>query len=426
MRRLTLGFLLLGWSSVWALSPAEVVILVNRNEPAGAPIAAYYCQKRNVPTANVVTLDLPKGEDISRADYDAKLAKPLRTLLKEKFPHAQVLLSVYGVPLRVGEAPPSAAETKAKAELAIELAAARAAHEAQSAPADKAAAAAKVRQLEDRERTLNRRESQAAVDSELMLVLWPEYELARWLINPLFWQVSSAERRRAAPVLMTARLDGPTPALAQALVDRAVAGEAAHLAGKVYVDARGIAFDAKNDAAGLGYGGFDESMREMARLLESKGKFTVVLDDKPELFKPQSCPDCALYCGWYSHANFIDCCTFAPGAVAWHLASSEAVSLRQAKSKLWCPRLLEAGVAVTIGPVAEPYTLAFPKPAEFFGFLATGDYTVVECFARTTLLTSWQMTLIGDPLYNPFAKQPRLQLADVQPSPKGVKSPLRP
>ena len=52
---------------------------------------------------------------------------------------------------------------------------------------------------------------------------------------------------------------------------------------------------------------------------------------------------------------------------------------------------------------------------------ATGKYTVAECFARTTLLTSWQMTLVGDPLYNPFKNKPRLTEADVVPSPKGLK-----
>ena len=38
---------------------------------------------------------------------------------------------------------------------------------------------------------------------------------------------------------------------------------------------------------------------------------------------------------------------------------------------MWCPNLLKKGVAATVGPVAEPYTIGFPKPSEFFGALAT-------------------------------------------------------
>ena len=117
--------------------------------------------------------------------------------------------------------------------------------------------------------------------------------------------------------------------------------------------------------------------------------------------------------------NFVDCCEYVPGAVAWHLASSEAVTLRNPDSKVWCPNLLKKGVCATLGPVAEPYTVGFPKPAEFFGFLATGEYTLVECYARTVLMCSWMTVLVGDPLYNPFKKNPKLKVDDVVPSPKG-------
>ena len=65
--------------------------------------------------------------------------------------------------------------------------------------------------------------------------------------------------------------------------------------------------------------------------------------------------------------------------------------------------------------------MGFPKPAEFFGFLVTGEYTLVECYSRTLVLTSWMTTLIGDPLYNPFKNNPRMKSDKVHPSPKGGK-----
>ncbi len=88
---------------------------------------------------------------------------------------------------------------------------------------------------------------------------------------------------------------------------------------------------------------------------------------------------------------------------------------RNSGARTFCSKALCA----TLGPVGEPYTIGFPKPEEFFGFLATGKYTLVECYARTLNLTSWMCTLIGDPLYNPYKAAPKLKASQVHPSPKG-------
>jgi uncharacterized protein (TIGR03790 family) len=190
----------------------------------------------------------------------------------------------------------------------------------------------------------------------------------------------------------------------------------------VVIDARGIAFDpnAKGDI-GTGYAGYDQSFREAAALLESAG-LDVTLDDKGAVLPPGSAKGVAIYCGWYSRGKFVDSCEYVPGAIGWHLASSEAGTLRRPGTQIWCPNLLKKGVCVTLGPVAEPYTIGFPKPAEFFGFLATGKYTLVETYARTMHWCSWMTVLVGDPLYNPFKKTPKLKVADVLPSPKGGRS----
>jgi uncharacterized protein (TIGR03790 family) len=216
---------------------------------------------------------------------------------------------------------------------------------------------------------------------------------------------------------MTCRLDGPSPDIAKRLVDDAIAVEAKGLTGRVVVDARGIGFDPKGKDTGHGYAGYDQSMRDMAALF-GKTPLPVTLDDKDPVLPAGAAKGVALYCGWYSHANFVDCCEYVPGAIAWHLASSEAVTLRRADSKVWCPNLLRKGVAATLGPVAEPYTVGFPKPAEFFGFLAAGD-TLVEAYSKSVLFCSWMTVLVGDPLYAPFAKAPLLKPTDVEPSPRG-------
>ncbi len=424
MRR-TLAFaFLVVCSPAFALEPADVWIIVNKNVPESRQVADHYIAKRGVPKTNVITLDLPKGEDISRGDYDTKFAEPIRVALKDKKDAAKVLLTTYGVPLRVGPQEPSEEQKKELEKLqplreAAKKKVAEAEKNKDADPKALAAAKAELGDLELRDRKLRNGESHACVDSELMLLWWPKYDLARWVPNPLYFQASENYRKRNPPAVMTCRLDGPSVEIAKRLIDDAIAVEAKGLSGNVVIDARGIPFKPTGaDNTGHGYGGYDESMRETARLLEKTG-MKVTLDDKGEVLPAGSAKGVALYCGWYSHANFVDCCEYVPGAIAWHLASSEAVTLRNKDSKVWCPNLLKKGVCATLGPVAEPYTVGFPKPAEFFGFLATGEYTLVECYGRSVLMCSWMTVLVGDPLYNPFKKNAKLKVADVVPSPKG-------
>ena len=117
---------------------------------------------------------------------------------------------------------------------------------------------------------------------------------------------------------------------------------------------------------------------------------------------PGECPDAAIYCGWYSYGHYIAAFTWVRGAVGYHIASAECTTLRVKGSQVWCKMMLEKGAAATIGPVAEPYVQAFPVPDVFFGLLIDGRLTLVECYALSNPFWSWQMVLIGDPLYRPF------------------------
>ncbi len=416
------------------IEPDEVVVVANRNMPDSLDVARHYCAKRGVPTENILLFNLPSGEDITREQFNKDLREPLRSLLSQRTTPAKVILCVYGVPLRVGGIEYTDAEKAAVAKLQNDLNITQNrlqnAHQkvkelqAQGGPPLQAAqqevkkAQALLSELKRQEkRMLNL--SHAAVDNELMLLWWENYELKLFQPNPLHFRAPQRLRIGRPPVMMTARLDGPTPAIAKRLVDDAVEIEAVGLEGKVYVDARGLKFDPKKDD-GYDYAAYDQSFREMAELLRDQAKMDVIFDDKPGLFPPSFGREGALYGGWYSHAKFVDSIEFVKGAVAWHLASSEAVSLRRESTK-WCPNLLKKGVCATLGPVAEPFTAGFPKPAEFFGFLVTGQLTLVECYSRSLNLTSWMCTLIGDPLYNPYKKKPRLRVDQVFPSPRGTK-----
>lgn len=367
-----------------ALEPKDVLLIVNPKMPGSKEIAQYYCKARGVPEGNVLSLELPTKEDISQADYQKLIVKPLRAALKARKEPIKVLLTVYGVPLRVGAISPSEEERKQAQKLRETRNPVRAERDRQKteverleklnkeAPSKETAeglkkARAKLNELNGKVRgydsqikRLSHTESRAAVDSELSLLWYDNYPLDRWQYNPLFWQ-NKARVSKDKPFLMVARLDGPNPDLIKRLIDQSIAVEKKGLQGKVYVDARGIGYTPGKTST-MGYGGYDQALRDMAGLLKGDAKMDVVLDNKSALFTPQSCPDCALYCGWYSHARFVDCCKFAPGAVAYHIASSEAVSLRRPNVKFWCKNLLEKGAVATLGPVAEPYTIEFPSP----------------------------------------------------------------
>jgi uncharacterized protein (TIGR03790 family) len=79
----------------------------------------------------------------------------------------------------------------------------------------------------------------------------------------------------------------------------------------------------------------------------------------------------------------------------------EAVDLRDPNSSQWCPAMLKDGITATLGAVAEPYLHSFPRPKEFFSELFNGR-CLVEAYYITNPFNSWQLVLIGDPLYTPF------------------------
>ncbi|QDV77616.1 TIGR03790 family protein [Botrimarina mediterranea] len=267
--------------------------------------------------------------------------------------------------------------------------------------------------LKTQEGVAKRNERGASFDSELSLVYWPDgYELLRWQPNYLRGAYDSSQLRKAFPTLMVARLDGPDLKTAKRLIDDAIAVEkAGGLTGKAYIDARGLTTLEGPPLEPGSYPDYDRALLVTAKGLENlkdeadESRFEVVLNDEPELFAPGQCPDAALYCGWYSLAKYVDAFEWKRGAIAYHLASAEANTLKEVDSQAWCKKLLEDGVAATIGPVNEPYLVAFPRPNEFFALLVQGELPLVEVYYRTKPFNSWMMTLIGDPLYRPYAKQ---------------------
>jgi uncharacterized protein (TIGR03790 family) len=570
MRRFTSVCLLLLaiTSTARALEPSEILMVVNGNAPVSRKLAEFYAEKRHVPVANLVELDLPSREDINRDEYRKKIALPVRLFLEKHDPDHKIkcLLTFTGVPIRVNDRTSTPEEkdelakikkeqsiiepqiaplvqdlelvvkkldpaykppTDLKVLQALAIRAERAvAHllqrlnsepdaelrraalermftdlepltgpsgrlqrimfrdlpvavatqpttepaatepmnpEHANLPADRraqivalqerikktSAAAMELaskqdnpaarwqlreltrdelgliaysRILTNQEELLTTSETGAAVDNELALVLWgDEYPLYRWIENPLYFR--NARKMAGAPrVLMVMRLDGPQDGTAQQIITTSLAAEAVGLGGRVVIDSQGI--DEKNpDGSVQSYGEYDETLRRLAKLLKEKTGLPIVFDDQKPVLRAGSVKDVGVYVGWYAVRNYIPSCVFRPGAVGFHVASLEMISLKAAGERGWVAGLLNDGISATLGAVAEPYLHSFPKADEFFPLLLTGKLTLAEVYWRTNPLVSWQISMIGDPLYTPFKVRPAIKEEDL---PEDLQTALRP
>jgi len=376
----------------------EVVVVYNTAMAASKDVAEHYAGRRGVPTNQVIGLDLPIVEAISRKDYVERLQQPLFKRLEEagvlvyspatnRVPDrpeippfrgtigakARYLALCYGVPVKILSDPTLAepGTEKAPAEL---------------------------------------RSTGAAVDSQLTLLPVTEAPVP-WtgpMRNPFSLATNVALMHPTNGLFMVTRLDGPTPAMARALVDRAIEAETNGLWGRAYFDLRGLT----NGAYKPG-----DDMMGLSALAASRYGFETVLDEKPETFSagfPMS--QAALYMGWYDqHVSPLfthGSVEFMPGAFAYHLYSFSAQTLRTSND-MWVGQLLARGATCTIGAVEEPYLGGTP---DLFAFLSRwlSGWTFGEASMASLGSVSWQMTVVGDPLYRPFGRDAASRLPELE------------
>jgi len=386
----------------FALEPNEILVIANRQISVSQRIAEYYCEKRNIPKKNIIYLALGYNprERISRDEYESSLALPIKRQLQRRFPgEIRCLVTTYGIPVKVGSQGPLPGMGGKLKELKRLLS-----KEKQRLEQLKQDLALDPRQVSIQTKQINQKinkmqleigrisgkETNASVDSELSMVLFQSYDLYRWQPNTLRGKVPGLGFK----TLMVSRLDGPDYKIVKGLIDKALTAEQAGLKGTAYIDSRGIV---KKDL----YGYFDQSLRDLGAFISSSTKMPIKAEQTGQLFQPGSCPQTALYCGWYSLRKYVDAFDFVDGAVGFHIASFEAQNLRDPNSSAWCAAMLRDGITATLGAVDEPYLHTFPQPKAFFEELFKGG-CLVEAYYHTKPFNSWQLVLIGDPLYRPF------------------------
>ena len=350
----------------------RILVVYNENEPASQPLATYYAEQRGIPVERLCGLKVRNVEVITRREFNQQIRDPLRKFLTDHNLLFQIagttfdskldyLVLIYGMPLRIEEDPTS------KEPFPPSL----------PVPA---------------------RRNEASIDSELTTLPAGSMPLIGWLPNPFF---NAASPHFEPPfnnlLLLVARLDGPSPTTVRRMIDDAVATEKYGLLGRCYFDARATTEP--------GYMDGDRWIKEAYRLFQAAG-YECELEDTPALF-PENFPmtDAVIYAGWYAgnvvgpfkRADF----QFHRGAVAYHLHSASATSLRT-RTAFWVGPLLAKGAAASFGNVREPYLETTPHLDVFFRNLLAGA-TFAEAGWASQPVVSWQTTFVGDPLYRPFA-----------------------
>ncbi|SHJ56517.1 TIGR03790 family protein [Malonomonas rubra DSM 5091] len=405
---------LISWSFLFfsppsfALQPGEIVVVANGLYHDSVDLARYYMKARNIPKKNLLKIATTDRIFIDRDRYNSEIAKPVRKFLQKRMRDKEIkcLVTVRGIPLRIDPPRLSSAEKKKLEELQGQRKAISEQLKALDKQETEKQKSLKSQQsvLDAEIKRIKKKDYRAAVDSELTLVLVDEYPLKGWTANPFFVGYKNRQLDISKnEVLFVSRLDAPTVDIVKRVIDDSLAVEKEGLQGKAYIDAR---WKKPQPGKSLkGYAFYDNSLHLTADFIKSKKLMPVVLDDQQRLFQAGEAKDAALYSGWYSHHQYVDAFQWRKGAVGYHIASSECSTLRTGKSQVWCKRMLEEGVAATIGPVGEPYVQAFPVPEVFFRVLADGYYSLAEAYFLSVPFLSWQMILVGDPLYTPFANR---------------------
>jgi len=369
----------------------EVVILYNSRVPASRAVADYYAAARQVPADHIFGFALTTNEVMTRADFTDFLQKPLADQLEAAnlwhFGRARV---------------PANGSIPAHSEERVVSSKIRYAVLCYGMPL-KIEPSSTLDMLADKLSKPELRRDEAAVDSELtwLPLIKMNVPLAGPLPNLLYGCTNRSQLSPTNGLLLVTRLDGPTPEIASNLVGKALAAEKDGLWGRTYFDLRA---EPTNSTYYLG----DVWLREGAQICHALG-FDVDVDTNAETF-PESYPmsQIAIYAGWYdgdvSGPFKLPTVEFMPGAFAYHLHSFSADTLRTTTTH-WCGPLLAKGATCTMGCVYEPYLQFTPNIALFLQFLGNG-YTFGEAAWASQMALSWQTTVIGDPLYQPFKKPP--------------------
>ena len=354
--------LLLVLSAAVGLAGAQtgenVLLIVNRNDPASLAVAGYYRERRAVPAGNVCYLAASSAEEIDWETYQTRIERPVGDCLKKGGLQEKVLYlaTTMGVPLKIrGGGQKLAAEG-------------------------------------------------ASVDSELTMLYaklkGATVPRAGGIDNPFFMKRNSRFRHTEFPIYLVTRLAAYDLDDAKAMIDRSLA---ARNRGKFVIDLR-----SNSEEEG------DNYLRTAALLLP---RDRVILDEGPAVVYGQK--DVIGYASWGSndHRRKQRWLGFhwLPGAIATEYVSTNGRTLKPPPDNwtytnwrdtehLWMgsPQgltgdLIHEGATGASGNVDEPYLVGCARPDYLLPAWYQGR-NLAESYYMALRWLSWQGVVLGDPL----------------------------
>jgi uncharacterized protein (TIGR03790 family) len=338
--------------SLNAQTAANVLVVVNRNDPTSLRIGEYYRAKRAIPSENLCRIETVTDENISWKVYESEIEQPIAECLKKGGLREKILyiVTTLGMPLKMAEG-------------------------------------------EGGLRTEN-----AAVDSELTLLYGKmkgsTYPRAGPVRNPYFGERDAPFRHPAFPIYLVTRLSGWNFAEVQGMIDRSLA---ARNRGKFVIDTKGPA-DSKGD----------NWLRTAALLLPAD---RVILDNTHQMLYGMK--DVIAYASWGSNDSarnrrFVGF-EWLPGAIVSEFVSTNARSLKQPPENWtltvpfdgWQQNLatdyLHEGATGAGGNVYEPYLETIARPDYLLPAYYKGR-NLAESYYLAMPALSWQNIVLGDPL----------------------------
>lgn len=361
-------------------------MLYNSSKPSSAALAKHYAEQRGIPAERLVGLPCPDQETISRNEFESGIREPLlRKFIEQDWwamekrdlvdpngrrynqvpqvvrQDVRVLVIMRGVPLRVQRM-------------------------TTEDPGPKDA-------------------DEASVDSELAGLGLLNRKLQGAIENRYYQSKKRfPEQKDALGQLIVGRLDAADDNTVRRMIADSLRAERVGLWGRAVID------------FGLMQAGYEEGEQWLGRCVSSYRENGIpVFTDRYREVLPESwpLPDTILYFGWYTHTAKGAIATpgfrFKPGAIACHLHSLSAETLRDRTSN-WCAPLLDHGAAATFGNVWEPY-LTLTIHFDLLNARLLEGFTLGEAAWSATPGLSWMNIVLGDPLYRPFAK-PRIMMSE--------------
>jgi len=394
MSLLILAVFLWAWAALpcHASLGSEVVVVYNPREHGSEEIARHYANGRRVPEGQVLGLRMPVNEVVTRTQFTDEIERPIAQFLE-----AQNLWVLGGGTIDGFNDKPFTQVTKVVESKVRYLVLCR------GVPLKIAGDPRLLENGGDQLRPELKR-NEAAVDSELACLPMSRaaHRLSGPLRNPVYGLTNAAQIHPTNGVLMVSRLDGPTVEAAKQLVDKAREAETNGFWGRAY-------FDLRNPGdPGMQQG--EDWIRAASDVTRVLG-FETVVDERSATFGrgfPMS--QIAVYAGWYTEhvdgpflASEVE---FMPGALAYHLHSFSAASLRTA-DRHWVGPLIAKGATISLGCVHEPYLGGTPD----IGLLVTRLYYMGFSFGESAYagqpVISWMTTVVGDPLFKPTRRSPQ-------------------